>query len=175
MSEETDVPLSHLDLRKHMARTATTAAYPFAGTGNLQGLMYVGLGLAGEAGEIANQIKKIARDDGGFLTPERFHKIKDEVGDVLWYVLRLCYEMHMDPYAVLAYNQAKLAQRAAAGQIAGDRRNGSLHRVMEQEWEAEIVEAAGKQDVYAIPVEGLRALIYNGVETENPDGIHGKV
>lgn len=154
-----------------MARTATTALYPFAGTGNVQGLMYVGLGLAGEAGEVANQIKKVARDDGGFLTPERYRKLKDEVGDVIWYVLRACYELHMDPYEVLAHNQAKLAKRAANGTLGGDQRNGSLHRAMEKEWEADLAEAAGKEDVYAVPAEGMRALIVNGVIPE----VNGKV
>lgn len=166
MSDEADVTPFHLDLRKHMARTATTAAYPFSGSGSVQALMYVALGLAGEAGEIANQVKKIARDDGGFLTAERQRKIDDELGDVGWYWLRMCYELHLDPYEVLERNKNKLAQRAADGMINGDRRNGSLKRASEREWEADLAEAAGKEDVFAVPREGLRALIKNGVLPE---------
>jgi hypothetical protein len=64
MSTE-EAPSVELDLREHMKRTIQTAVYPFAGLGDPQALMYVGLGLAGESGEVANQIKKVARDNGG--------------------------------------------------------------------------------------------------------------
>lgn len=172
MSEQQD---SAPDLRAHMNRTATTAVYPFSGSGNVQGLMYIGLGIAGEAGEIANQVKKIARDDGGFVTPERRGKIEDELGDVGWYWLRFCYELGFDPYEVLARNEQKLRQRALEGTLNGDKRNGSLARQSAVEWEAQMAEANGKEDVFAVPAEGLRALIYNGVITEHEDNIHGRV
>lgn len=164
-----------LDLREHMKRTTLTAVYPFAGKGDVQGLMYVGLGLAGEAGEVANQIKKIARDNGGVVTPERRDKIADELGDVWWYGLRICYEMGLDPYEVLARNQQKLQQRAVDGTLGGDRRNGSLTRRAAAEWEADLVEAAGKEDVWAVPVEAMRALIQNGVLPEVDGRIPGYV
>lgn len=164
-----------LDLREHMKRTTLTAVYPFAGKGDTQGLMYVGLGLAGEAGEIANQIKKVARDDGSVVSPERRAKITDEIGDVFWYLLRLCYELGLDPYDVLALNEQKLQQRALDGTLNGDRRNGSLTRRAAAQWEADLVEAAGREDVWAVPSEAMRALIANEVVTDNPDGVHGRV
>lgn len=49
---------------------------------------YTALGLVGEVGEIANQVKKIWRDDEGQLTPARTEKLRDELGDVLWYATR---------------------------------------------------------------------------------------
>lgn len=162
MSQDTTPTELPLDLRGHMKRTAETATYPFAGLGNVQGLMYVGLGLAGEAGEIANQVKKIARDDGGLATPERIAKIVDELGDVMWYWLRLCYELGLDPYTVLEGNQAKLTTRAANGTLNGDRRStrGSLVRAEVADWEARMAEASGKEDVYAVPLEAFRQLIF---------------
>lgn len=111
-----------MDLRVHLRRTHATALYPFAGLAATPGLMYVGLGLTGEAGEIANQLKKIARDDSGAITPTRRAKIADELGDVMWYWLRLCHELALDPYAVLLTNETKLAQRARNGSLRGDRR-----------------------------------------------------
>lgn len=159
MEQGTPLPPVTADLREHMKRTSQTAAYPFAGLGNVQGLMYVGLGLSGESGEIANQIKKIARDDGGLMTSERTAKIVDELGDVMWYWLRLCYELNLDPYFVLAHNQNKLAARAANGTVNGDRRETSLVRQAVVEWEVELAEAAGKEDVFALPFEGLQRLI----------------
>lgn len=74
-----------------------TAIYPEAGTGSFDAITYVILGLAGEAGEIANKWKKALRDipkeyrgsDAYHLT---IHNIKAsilaELGDVLWYTSR---------------------------------------------------------------------------------------
>jgi NTP pyrophosphatase (non-canonical NTP hydrolase) len=114
--------MTNLDLRVHLRRTHQTALYPFAGLAHVQGLMYVALGLAGEAGEIANQIKKVARDDSGMVTGERRVKILDELGDVMWYWMRLCHELNIDPYEALEHNAVKLASRAATGTLRGDRR-----------------------------------------------------
>lgn len=53
---------------------------------------YCALGLFGEAGEIGNQVKKIWRDDDGVLTEDRKAKLRDELGDVLWYAVRFAHE-----------------------------------------------------------------------------------
>jgi NTP pyrophosphatase (non-canonical NTP hydrolase) len=155
MSEDTP-PVR--DLRDHMKRTHQTALYPFAGLANVQGLMYIGLGIAGEAGEIANQVKKIARDNGGMVTSDRRDKILDELGDVMWYWLRFCHELGFDPYEVLEHNEKKLTERASNGTIHGDRRGG-LVRQASQEWEADMAEAAGKEDVFGVPLEGYQKFI----------------
>jgi len=44
------------------------------------------IGLAGEAGELANKVKKIMRDSNGEVTGETRNKIAGEIGGVLWYV-----------------------------------------------------------------------------------------
>lgn len=51
------------------------------------GPIYPALGLAGEAGEVANEIKKVYRDDGNFAF--RINSIASEMGDVLWYLASL--------------------------------------------------------------------------------------
>lgn len=119
--EEVATPLP---LRAALRRTGETASYPFVGLGQPQGFMYVGLGLAGEAGEIANQIKKITRDDGGLLTTARREKIFEELGDVMWYWLRICDEMGFDPDGVVQANLAKLRERKATGTLHGGTVNG---------------------------------------------------
>jgi len=56
---------------------------------------YTALGLFGEAGEIANQVKKIWRDDDGVLTADRMTKLRDELGDVLWYAVRWAHHQNV--------------------------------------------------------------------------------
>lgn len=159
MTEE-QVADSASDLRAHMRRTHQTAVYPFAGLANVQGLMYVGLGLAGEAGEIANQVKKIARDNGGMVTDDRRAKILDEMGDVMWYWLRLCHELGFDPYDVLAHNQKKLSERAATGTLQGDQR-GALGREAAVQWAKDMEVASALADVFPVPAEAYARFIVN--------------
>lgn len=83
-------------------------------------LHYLTLGLAGEAGEVANKVKKVYRDGGGTLTPERTAAIADELGDVLWYVAMLCTELGLSLDDVMQANVDKLASRDARGAIGGD-------------------------------------------------------
>jgi hypothetical protein len=57
--------LEHMEIDVYQRLTRATAVYPNADTGDIDALAYVTLGLAGEAGEIANKVKKIIRDDAG--------------------------------------------------------------------------------------------------------------
>ena len=71
-----------MNFEEYQAEAKQTALYPR----RLQNLEYPTLGLAGEAGEVANIVKKIQRDHGGAITDEIRAKLKDELGDVLWYI-----------------------------------------------------------------------------------------
>ena len=53
---------AELSFDAYQARATETAVYP--GQGSFQGLAYVALGLNGEAGETAEQVKKTWRDEG---------------------------------------------------------------------------------------------------------------
>lgn len=78
---------------------------------------YPALGLAGEAGEVANKVKKIARDH---LDPESIKQdITDELGDVLWYVAAIATEFDLDLGNVAHRNLMKLADRKARDVIRG--------------------------------------------------------
>lgn len=79
---------------EYQARTQETAIYP--GQGSSTGAIYVSLGLAGESGELCEQVKKMMRDDGNALMPERAEKLKGELGDVLWYLARAARELKLD-------------------------------------------------------------------------------
>lgn len=84
-----------------------TALYP----GRLNNLQYPTLGLAGEAGEVANIVKKIQRDHGGALTDEVRDKLRDELGDVLWYIAACADELGWSLSEIAAFNVEKLAKR----------------------------------------------------------------
>ena len=83
------------------------------------GLLYAALGLAGEAGEIANEVKKILRDDNGQLTIDRRTKLIKELGDCLWYCAAVAEELNIDLGNVAAQNIAKLTRRQENGTLTG--------------------------------------------------------
>src|SRR5690606_10596877 len=70
-----------LGLNEYQRLAGRTAEYP--GRGAQPIAAYPALGLAGEAGEVCEQIKKALRDDAGRITPERHENLKKELGDVL--------------------------------------------------------------------------------------------
>lgn len=98
----------------YQKESRATAIYPPE-----QGLAYVSLGLTAEAGEVANKVKKIIRDDNGKLTPERAIAISQELGDVLWYAAQIASELGVDLGAVAAQNLTKLQSRMERGQLKG--------------------------------------------------------
>ena len=78
---------------------------------NIPGLAYLGLGLTGEAGEVADVIKKVFRDGDGQPSVEEKNAIKEELGDVLYYVSEICNDLGIELDAVAIKNLAKLAAR----------------------------------------------------------------
>jgi NTP pyrophosphatase (non-canonical NTP hydrolase) len=104
-----------MDLASYQLRSRATAVYPGAG----DNLVYPALGLAGEAGEVAEKVKKAIRDDGGVLTEERRAAIAKELGDVLWYVAQLATEADLDLDEIAEGNLAKLLSRRERGVLQG--------------------------------------------------------
>lgn len=100
------------------ARASATAVYPAS-----TGLMYCALGLAGEAGEVANKVKKIARGDYNGK-PDEAERVRQEIvkelGDVLWYVAMVATECDTALGDVARMNVEKLAARAARGTLQGE-------------------------------------------------------
>lgn len=97
--------------------TARTAVYPRSTP--VEALSYVALGLAGEAGEIANKVKKILRDSNGKVTLDHKNELCAELGDVFWYLSQLATEIGFNLEAVAKRNVDKLADRAARGVLQG--------------------------------------------------------
>lgn len=82
-------------------------------------LAYPALGLAGEAGEIAEHAKKAIRDDGGSVSDQRKSAMSKELGDVLWYVAQIATELGLDLDAIAQQNLDKLLSRQQRGVLSG--------------------------------------------------------
>lgn len=104
-----------MDINAYQAAARRTAAYPDVG----QNPVYPTLGLTGEAGEVADKVKKVLRDREGVFDDPTREAIKLELGDVLWYVAQLASELGYDLEEVATANLNKLASRAARGRIGG--------------------------------------------------------
>jgi NTP pyrophosphatase (non-canonical NTP hydrolase) len=96
-----------MNFDEYQSEAKETAHYPR----RLQNLEYPTLGLTGEAGEVANIVKKIQRDHGGVLNDEIRLQIKDELGDVLWYISACADELGITLSEIADHNVAKLAKR----------------------------------------------------------------
>jgi NTP pyrophosphatase (non-canonical NTP hydrolase) len=81
---------------------------------------YPALGLASEAGEVAGKVKKVLRDKDGAFAPEQIQALKDELGDVLWYVAVLAADLDLSLDQIAADNLAKLRSRQVRGRLGGD-------------------------------------------------------
>jgi NTP pyrophosphatase (non-canonical NTP hydrolase) len=96
-----------MNFEEYQSAASKTALYPR----RLENLEYPTLGLAGEAGEVANVVKKIQRDHHGVLNDETRAKLKDELGDVLWYISACADELGLTLGEIAEYNVGKLAKR----------------------------------------------------------------
>lgn len=106
-----------MELKHYQNQSRRTAIYP--GQNSHTGLLYVVLGLCGESGEIAENIKKMLRDDGGILTQERLEHLTKECGDVLWYISQICFELGISLETVATRNLAKLRKRQRENTLGG--------------------------------------------------------
>jgi NTP pyrophosphatase (non-canonical NTP hydrolase) len=103
-----------MDLSDYQRRSRATAEYPREAW-----LAYPALGLAGEAGEVAEHAKKAIRDDAGSVTDERRAAMAKELGDVLWYVAQIASELGLDLDEIAQGNLEKLLSRQRRGVLSG--------------------------------------------------------
>jgi NTP pyrophosphatase (non-canonical NTP hydrolase) len=77
------------------------------------------LGLVGEAGEIAEKVKKLVRDKNSDLTQLDRNDMAAEIGDVLWYAAVLANFLDLSLGDVAQRNIDKLADRRRRAVIGG--------------------------------------------------------
>jgi NTP pyrophosphatase (non-canonical NTP hydrolase) len=99
----------------YQKKSRKTAIYPEVG----KNFVYPTLGLAGEAGEVAEKIKKVIRDNQGIVGKENQELIKKELGDVLWYVSQLASELGLSLEEIATCNLDKLYSRMKRGKLGG--------------------------------------------------------
>lgn len=105
---------------EYSADASGTATYPDLGNN----LVYPAMGLAGEAGEVCDKVKKIWRNQGQMsgkeLSPEEAIALGYEMGDVLWYLDAMCQEMGIQLEVIAKMNIRKLKDRRARGVIKSE-------------------------------------------------------
>ena len=82
--------------------------------------IYPALGLCGEAGEVAEKIKKSIRDGLHNWPDEQFkEELTKELGDVLWYISALASDLDISLNEIAENNLQKLASRKKRNVIGG--------------------------------------------------------
>src|SRR5210317_1424149 len=107
--------MSDITAADYQEKACETAIFP-----QHKAMEYLTLGLTGEAGEIANKVKKFIRD--GAVKDEYLAKriqIGYEIGDVLWYCAVLAEELEMNLGHIMENNLQKLADRKKRGTLSG--------------------------------------------------------
>ena len=104
-----------MELNHYQRESRKTALYPDLGSNAI----YPTLGLVGEAGEVADKVKKILRDKKGIFDKDCKDAIKLELGDVLWYISQISSELGYELEEVASANLNKLKSRKIRGKIQG--------------------------------------------------------
>jgi NTP pyrophosphatase (non-canonical NTP hydrolase) len=94
--------------------------YPQAG----ENVIYPVLAMVGEAGEVAEKVKKLWRNQGktkgASYSEEEKQAIATELGDVLWYVAAAGREIGVSLEAIALINARKVADRHARGVVKSE-------------------------------------------------------
>ena len=104
-----------MDLRAYQQAAVRTAIYA-----ERHRVVYPALGLASEAGEVAGKIKKVLRDQGGDFASAPRDALRDELGDVLWYLAVLAADLGLSLDEIAERNLDKLRSRAERGRLTGE-------------------------------------------------------
>ena len=95
-----------MEFREFQDRALRTDQNP---GGDLSDIVIHLLGLAGEAGSVASEYKKMLRDGGSHALWRP--KMREELGDVLWYVAAIARHLDLDLNEIAQANLEKTADR----------------------------------------------------------------
>lgn len=80
---------------------------------------YLALALCGEAGELANKVKKVIRDQGGAFYSPAIRELGMELGDILWYTAVLADKLDYKLSEIARNNNKKISGRLERGTLHG--------------------------------------------------------
>ena len=105
-----------MDFKDYQKLSRKSAIYPKKG----KNFIYPTLGLAGEAGEVAEKIKKVLRDNQGIIDEPRKEEIAKELGDVLWYLAQIATELGLSLEEVAQGNLKKGNTKQKRNRLSGN-------------------------------------------------------
>lgn len=114
-NQTTITEMEELTFNAYQEFALSTAIYPDQGSN----IVYPALGLVGEAGEVAEKVKKVIRDKGGVVTDDVRGGIALELSDVCWYMAVLADELGYTLSEIFEMNKAKLSSRKERGVLSG--------------------------------------------------------
>ncbi len=111
-----------MELNEYQKLALQTAVYPAE-----YKILYPALGMNGEAGEVADKVKKVIRDtivlkdcNGTIVLPkDKSIELAKEVGDVLWYCATLAKDLGFSLEEIAQMNVDKLQSRQNRGKLGG--------------------------------------------------------
>lgn len=104
-----------MTLNEYQQIALETAVYP-----KEYNIVYPALGMAGEAGEVADKVKKVIRDNNADFSPLKCEEIAMEIGDVLWYCAVLADRIGYRLDTIARMNNRKLKSRQLRGKLGGN-------------------------------------------------------
>ena len=104
-----------MTLNEYQEKALETAVYPQEFK-----IIYTALGLNGEAGEVADKVKKVIRDNDNEFDDARKKELAKELGDVLWYVATLSNDIGYSLENIAKMNYEKLSSRKERGVLGGN-------------------------------------------------------
>lgn len=104
-----------MDFNEYQKLSKQTAFFPK----EIKPFIYIGLGLAGESGEVVEKIKHVIRDKQGVISEEDKKGIANEMGDLLWYMTQLATELNYPLEKIASMNIEKLFSRKERGTLKG--------------------------------------------------------
>ena len=104
-----------MTLAAYQQTALSTAIYPHD-----RQTSYLTLALCGEAGELADKVKKIIRDKNGQFYQPDILAIALELGDVMWYAANLAHVLGYKLSDIARLNNEKINGRLERGTLHGE-------------------------------------------------------
>lgn len=105
----------NMTVNDYQKAAMSTAIYPKDSE-----VAYLALAMCGEAGELADKVKKVIRDHNGVYADDLRRAIAEELGDVMWYAANLADAIGYDLEGVCKMNIEKIESRRQRGKIHGE-------------------------------------------------------